>query len=142
MLVGAVYMYALLISTCVHIVGACVLSLFSYSLYLLVLYRCKWVRVNGITCKLNCAVVCGITDEELTLGKVKYIYIMDCNQVVFEIKHFHVFIVECTSSYTIILLSMLISPFPLHLRRLNIHSTPLLAIIFKHHITHTLSDIV
>ena len=56
-------------------------------------------------------------------------------------KRFHVFIVQCTSSYTIILLSMLISPFPLHLCRLNVHSTPLLAITMKHHITHTLSDI-
>ena len=85
MLVSAVYVYAVLISTCAHIVGACILSLFSYNLYLLVLYRCKWVRVNGITYKLNCAVVCGITDEEPTFGKVNNIYITDCNQVVLEI---------------------------------------------------------
>ena len=55
-------------------------------MYLLVLYRCKWVRVNGITYKLNCAVVCAITDEETTFGKVKNVYNMDCNQVVFEIQ--------------------------------------------------------
>ena len=71
-------MYALWVHVYYHYV--------SYSLYLLVLYRCKWVRVDGITYKLNCAVVCGITDEEPTFAKIKNIYIMDCYQVVFELQ--------------------------------------------------------
>ena len=105
------------------------------------------MNVNGITYKPNCAVVCVVIDEEPTLAKVRDIYIMDCNRVVFEIqslnnkgfnKHYHAFIVESTNTYTTILLNMLISPFSLHIRRLNIHSIPLLAIIMKHHITRTL----
>ena len=69
---------------------------------------------------------------------------MDCNQVVFEIQKLNdikvltnifMYLLWSVLAHIPFLLSMLISPFPLHLRRLNIHSIPLFAIIMKHHIT-------
>ena len=106
LLVGA---YCWLVRKCVRTVGLSILILCVYyycvisTYYWCLSYWCRCVKVNGITYKPNCSVVCGVIDEEPTLAKVRDIYIMDCNRVVFEIqrpnnkgfnKHYHVFIVE------------------------------------------------
>ena len=106
------------------------------------------MKVNGITYKPNCAVVCGISDEDPIFGKVKNIFIINGNRVVFEVlklktkgfnKHYHAFIVESTCINTTILFTKLVSPFPLHIRRIYVDCAPIYAIIMKHHITGTLS---
>ena len=105
--------------------------------------RCKWVRVNETMYKPPCAVVLGVEDDDPVFGQVKQVYIVDSNRVVLYVQvmhttgfnqHFHAYMIEGTHVYKTVLVDILYSPFPLHIRRLHICQI----IIVKHHIVGTL----
>ena len=107
--------------------------------------RTKWAKLNGQVYKPPCAVVLGVEDDYPVFGQVDGIYAVE-SRLVAEVNvmttaqfsvHYHGYVVERTSTYKIVRLSSLHSPFPLHVRKLpNLD----LIIIMKHHITGTLQS--
>ena len=111
-------------------------------------HRTKWVKLNGQLYKAPCAVVIGVEDDYPLFAEMDdALYVTEEKKVLASVNlltatefktHFHCYIVERTSTYKMVALDTLFSPFPLHVRQLS--SSAKLCIVVKHHIIGSLQQ--
>ena len=111
------------------------------------LHRTKWVTVEGITYKKDCALLLSIEDDYPVFGLLRDIFVLEGSQVVFHVKHFltqtfshhfHAFIVSPTDTHTVVSVCALHHPFTHHIHRLVFDDHTAQGIVLKYHITGTL----
>ncbi len=111
------------------------------------MFRARWVKVQGTEYREECAVLIAITDDYPVFARVEGIYVIDNNRVLFDVcilqtctfcEHYHVYLVRSTHMHRLMHIEELHHQSVFCIRQVTIDGCTKLAIIPKYHLTGTL----